>query len=641
MIAALAALMSSVPAEALTLAKDGRARAVILLAEKPSPAAREAARVLQEHLRQISGAELPVMPESEVAGEPSPERAWVLVGEGRLTKERGFEVGDLGPGGLRLEARGDVLALLGPDERTPSDPDGTLHAATAFLEEKLGVRYLWPGESGKVVPKRRTIEVAAFRLAATPPLAQRRIRNAGYGAGVQTGLDRLGFTAEEFRRRRTDAARTASASPDWFRWHKLGGTLGLASGHAFGRYWEKYGKTHPEWFALQPNGSRDQSRNPGRARLCVSNPELIAAIASEKIAELDANPGLRGVSIAPNDGGHTTFCGCPRCEALDARDGLEITLEDFSGWTKREYRHAALTDRMIYFWNAIAEKVAAARPGKLLVVDAYGAYASPPVLRKPHPNLVVRFVPMSYLDEAGRRSALRSWEEWSRTAGRIFYRPNLLLAGRSGAAYVFAGRFAEDFRVMARGGMMGTDFDSVQHHWATQGLNYYAAARLNWDPGQDAAAIIDDYCRAGFGPAAGPVRRYFSRLEALTAEAAAKNHKHLEVFSPETIAELNDMLIDARGLAAGDVEIEHRIAFLKTGLDWTATDARAHALLSAPGVPAAAAERKKILDERRAAMRGIFENHFLAVNVASVSDAEDGLWKRHMPTWKQIRSRLP
>ena len=89
-------------------------------------------------------------------------------------------------------------------------------------------------------------------------------------------------------------------------------------------YWEKYGKDHPEWFALQPDGTRDQSKNPDRARLCESNPDLIAAIAREKIEELNKNPNLLGVSIAPNDGGRPAFCTCPKCEALDSAKGRKV-----------------------------------------------------------------------------------------------------------------------------------------------------------------------------------------------------------------------------------------------------------------------------------------------------------------------------
>lgn len=621
--------------------KEGRPAAVIILSEEPSPAARQAAIAFQEHILQISGASLPIASESAISGEPSPSRGWVLVGAGRLSESKGFRAEDLGAGGLLMEARGNALALLGADERTPSDPHGTLYAVTTFLEEKLGVRYLWPGEMGKIVPKKATIVIEDFRRSSTPLLAQRRVRHGHYTARVRTGLGRLGYPGDEYKRRWEAAVKTRAASPDWFRWHKLGGALPLTTGHAFGRLWEKHGKEHPEWFALQPNGSRDQSRNPGRARLCKSNPELIAAVAAEKIAELDAHPELMGVSIAPNDGGQASFCSCPRCEALDSPDGPEVALSDYSGWKKREYRHVALTDRMVYFWNAVAEKVATARPGRLLVVDAYSAYSSPPVAGKLHPNLVVRFVPMNYLDDDGRREALSSWERWSQAAARIYYRPNLLLAGRSGAAYIFPRKFAEDFRLMARGGMMGTDFDSALHHWATQGLNYYVVARLHWDPNADVDALIDDYCRAGFGPAAGAVRGYYARLEALTNEAATSKRKHLEPFTQGAVAELNDMLNVARGLAVGDPDVENRIDFLKAGLDWTAIAAESHALLVEPGKSRGASEKKRILDKRKAMMRDIFENQFLAVSVAAVSGDEDGLWKRYLPSWKRIRSRLP
>ena len=48
-----------------------------------------------------------------------------------------------------------------------------------------------------------------------------------------------------------------------------------------------------------------------------------------------------------------------------------------------------------------------------------------------------------------------------------------------------------DFRYLASHGMMGTDFDSCCHNWATQGLNYYVVARLHWNPEQRVDAIID------------------------------------------------------------------------------------------------------------------------------------------------------
>ncbi len=100
-------------------------------------------------------------------------------------------------------------------------------------------------------------------------------------------------------------------------WQRLGGTLGLAGGHSYGHTWEKYHRDHPEWFALQPNGSRDLSQlTPERARLCKSNLALIDALARDKIAELKAS-GAKSISLSPNDGGRATFCVCDECRKLD------------------------------------------------------------------------------------------------------------------------------------------------------------------------------------------------------------------------------------------------------------------------------------------------------------------------------------
>src|SRR5262245_8196199 len=110
--------------------------------------------------------------------------------------------------------------------------------------------------------------------------------------------------------------------------------------------------------------------------------------------------------------------------------------------------------------------------------------------------------------------------------------------------------------------MMGTDFDACCHNWATQGLNYYVVARLHWDPEQKVDALIDDYCKAGFGPAAKSVRRYFDRLESLMNEVAAGKTKAAAAFGPEAVAALRKELDQARKDAADDELIKKRIAFL-------------------------------------------------------------------------------
>jgi hypothetical protein len=624
----LVTLAFPTPIRAVTLVKDGKPRAVLILPDRPSPAARLAATVLQEHLQQIAGTKLSLRPEGKVSGKPTAEQPWVLLGEGPLANKLGFTTKGLGPGGVLLQSKDHTLALLGTDGRTPSDPNGTLYAVTLFLETKLGVRYLWPGELGKVVPRQATIEVSDFRLRYTPRRAQRQIRSLGYNTRLQAGLDRLGFTRKDYETLTRAAGKTESASPDWFQWHRLGGSLNLRSGHAFGHLWGKYGKDHPDWFARQPNGSRDQSAAPDRARLCKSNADLIAAIAKEKIEELNKNPALLGVSLGPNDGGRTSFCTCPKCEALDHPRGRKVLLWDFTRRPGRTFEHVSLTDRMVFFWNAIAQQVAKVHPDKLLVVDAYSVYAAPPVGRKLHPNLVVRFAALGYHDEAYRQETLRDWDGWSKAAKRIFFRPNLMLAGRrDGMPLLYVHKFGKDFRHLASRGMLGTDFDSCCHHWATQGLNYYVVARLHWDPDQDVDALIDDYSRAGFGPAARRVRQYFARLEELLDDRARKKQPAVSAFTPEVVKGLRLLLDQAHKEVGGDSAFARRLDFLGLGLRWTEVEARAHAFLADPK-KADRATVKKVLDERRALMRELFQKTPLALNVAYISWGEDGLWAR-------------
>jgi hypothetical protein len=622
-------LLAACPiAHAATLVEKGQPKAVIVLPGKASPVAAQAARVLQAHVKEMSGAELPIRTEDKVDDAPPKGEAWVLVGEGKLTAKFGLSSKGLGAGGIHLSAKGPVVALFGPDAKTPTDPDGTRYAVTTFLEDKLGVRYLWPGESGKVVPKQETISVDDFEHRFTPKLGQRRIRSMGYHDRLQVGLDNLGFTKEEYQQSIVDANRLKTESPEWFGWQRLGGTLNMNGGHAFTQMWAKYGKDHPDWFALQADGSRDMSKNPDRARLCTSNAELIDAIAKEKIAELKANPHLLGVSVGPNDGGRPSFCTCPKCAALDSPKGRKVMLWDFSKGTRRDFEHVSLTDRMTAFWNGIAEKVAKEYPDKFLVVDAYSAYAAPPVERRLHPNLVVRFAPLGYHSDAYRKESLADWDGWSKAAKHIYFRPNLMLTGRrDGMPYLYAHKFAEDFRYLAAHGMMGTDFDSCTHNWATQGLNYYVVARLHWNPEQTADAVIDDYCKAGFGPAAKSVRRYFDRLESLLNESAAKDAKAVSAFTPAALTALRKELEQARKDASGDAAVLKRLDFLDLGLRWTEVEARAHAFLADPATADKAAA-KKVLDERYALMREIFQKSPLAVNVAYVSWGEDAQWAR-------------
>ena len=99
--------VGSVDAADLILAKDGKAKAVIVLSEAPSSAARKAAKVLSDHLFQISGARLEVVKESAI-----PKNArFIAIGESSLTRKLEVTAKGLGPGGILIRSFHNALVI--------------------------------------------------------------------------------------------------------------------------------------------------------------------------------------------------------------------------------------------------------------------------------------------------------------------------------------------------------------------------------------------------------------------------------------------------------------------------------------------------------------------------------------------------
>jgi hypothetical protein len=184
MIAAVAVLLSffiSFATEGVTLIEKGRAKSLIVLSEKAGLRSLEAqaAKTLSDHLFLISGGRLDIKRENDLgaftiekgvlsfdsAKVPEGISSFILVGESAVTKALGVSVEGLGPGGIRLKSGENSLVLLGSTAAT--DNAGTRYAVIEFLSS-LGVRYLWPGEIGRVIPVLPTVSVASLDYSFTP-----------------------------------------------------------------------------------------------------------------------------------------------------------------------------------------------------------------------------------------------------------------------------------------------------------------------------------------------------------------------------------------------------------------------------------------------------------------------------------------
>jgi len=670
----------SLPAsgESLTLVRDQTPSAVLALPQNANSSSKAAAEVLQHAFAKMSGVTLPIVSEDKVQAQKSTfivdgksYANLISIGETQLAKAANINANDLKLDGYRLQTQGKVLFLVGQDKKPFADtagrplPDGptmtrylqangTRNGAYALLERHFGCRWLWPEEaSGAIFPKQKTLTLQPINESDEPAIVARGIRNYYPEHGKNAGGRRQQQSVLPLLHRSySDLLKKASNSGAWFDAMKLGTSVEYNVGHSFTGYWKKYGETHPEYFALQADGTRNQVRlgesSASRAHLDVSNPELIVHVAEEAIAAFDADPNLTSFSIAPNDGSYPSFCLCEVCRRLDPPNGdpVSFSIVDKTGKASG-IKYVSLTDRYVTFYDKIAEIVAKKHPDRLLGAYAYSTYSSPPLYTKLAPNVFIAYVGLSYFNDAQRQHDLESWDAWSQMAGKLQLRPNALL-GAYGIPAVFAHKLGNDIKHAYQTGMIGSDFDSLTHDWASRGLNYYVLAKLLWDPSQDIDALIKDYCDTGFGPASSNVQKYFSTLEEMTNEVAknagdssrdedAINPNSVrgvlsltsKTYTPAKLAELQAILDAAKKSATNNPDVLQRIDFLEQGLRFANVETAWARAYFAPSSPEKKQRVLDALDARLAVLTDLYDNHFYAQSIFMPLYREAGLFKEY------------
>ena len=146
----------------LAIVRDGKAVATLVIADKPTHWERVAAGWVRSYVNKSSGATLSV-----VAGSEAPAGMLVSVGHTALARKAGIRTDDLKYDGCKMVVKGNVLYLIGRDVPglTPMARDygagarGTCRAATKFLEDIVGVRWLLPTSAGELVPHKKDISV--------------------------------------------------------------------------------------------------------------------------------------------------------------------------------------------------------------------------------------------------------------------------------------------------------------------------------------------------------------------------------------------------------------------------------------------------------------------------------------------------
>ena len=552
----------------ISLVENGKARAVLVVDTEADESAREAARLMQSCVKRATGVELPLLDSAALATVP-PEILRVFMGGGNGAAELGAQTKDLAEDEYLISASTKGVVIAGAPSRRAKSPPVVAWAVADLLDRHLGVRWLWPGEIGTYVPASEGFQIPSGETRYRPELMVRTLRTH-LKLKTLNGRPVLMSNEEHDRLKKEGLA--------WLQNFQMGSRLKIKLGHAFMEWWKKYSVSHPDYFAIPPQGQSQPYPQPDRVKLNLGNP----AVTEQILADWRKSGRPDDWNVCPNDG--VGFCTGAASRAMDVPP--DQNPEDI--WLGR----GQLTARYVKFWNGLLEVMRSENPNVHLYSLAYGCYREPPPEGlKVHDGLVLRFV--------NSWGATEEWRKWNAAGADLLLRPNWWHMSKN-APYMQLRDAGEFFRFARTHGMAGFDFDTMHGYWGTQAPMYYLIARLSVRPDLSVDEVLGEFCSA-FGPASTAIREYlnywddFSRKAAYPIPAggpvsqgedslyAQTRAKHPEIhenpviggwevmpyiYTDEVLAPAQQILDRAETLVAKAPEdVRQRVLFLKDGLE--------------------------------------------------------------------------
>lgn len=553
-------LLAYQPAPAASLVKDGRAQAVIVIADNPSPVASYAATELATHVQKATGAELPIVHESSI---PDGYASHVFVGVTRSAAAQGIDPEKLDNDAFVLRTVGNDLYVVGREDASalPLDQNhgysGTMFGVSEILERYVAVRWLWPGKLGTYVPRTDTIAVENVDQVIGPKLLVRAISygthlslfKSGDGSTRQLAFGefpelyrQLSFNTPEklvrymddleifMRRHRLGYSQPLKEEAERMRSNRIEHSYRLPQPrHGFHGWWDLHGKEHPEWFAMRKDGVRGPWEGQGQqwwggqyAAMCVSNPDLHRFIIDEVMQPGRVyNVGPRTVwdgrailDLSEADGAWEMLCQCANCQAWDE----PLPEGQPPIFAADKYRPRTTSNRYARFYQTMYNLAVKKVPDVKVLGYIYHDYTPAPTADiRLGKNVICEFViygenggwhPMTVEEDQWWR---QQWLGWSKTGMSLILRPNYMLSGYV-MPEITTRQIVDFFNFAYKNGMVAAYYDSLRDHWAANGPMSYLHYRLLWEPELSAEQIRGEYFSA-FGPAAKQVEEYFDYWE--------------------------------------------------------------------------------------------------------------------------------
>jgi hypothetical protein len=529
------------------LVKESKPEATILLSAKPTKAAQLGAYELQQHVKLITGAVLPIETDSAKA-----KGLKIYIGDNPELKKLGVDCSSLKLQEYMIKFMPGTIVIAGKDEQDfgkvnydlnepqklnglPSfwDEQGTLYGVYDFLERFCDVRWFNNTDVGIDYPQTKTLVIEAKDIKRKPFFKYRHACGLPWrwdATNILWQTKDKGFKEWEdaayadLKKQYPNAGQFKQAKDKLNHLYLLrvrnGGEYAHCNHSLYGyydRFWKKnpkkpeiFEKSEPKWFAQGWGDAKPE-------QMCYTNPELVDQVAKDAdnyfngkgIHPFGGQPcnwfwGKNFFAVVPQDNGF--YCKCPKCQAL---------LKETDGTNGRD-RSSTL---MFNFVNEVARKVAKTHPDKWISCLAYAGYMAPPKF-KLDKNVIVQFcfdsnrAPMFTKAYQNQLKYLKEWVE--RRKGLpvylwLYYTFPKEIAD-NGNWYCFPGFFAHSIDKQFK---LYRDYDikGMFHCGYGQDVESYVTFRLMDDPSLDVDVLLDEYFGRLFGPAGEPLKKMYLMIE--------------------------------------------------------------------------------------------------------------------------------
>ena len=473
-------------ARPINLVNQGRSPYAIYHDARTTSSVKQAAQELQRVLALSTGVKLAIV--------EAPRSPMICLGDNAESRRAGFSSDAIPDEGFRIVTKGKNLYILGKDwpdndkKWAGCDSTGTRNGVYAFLERAVGVRWLLPGPWGEDIPSHKNqLVMEATDFADAPVVRQRWLM----------------YIQNDHPDVRT-----------WTVRNRLGGSIKVATGHNDLESLIPVFKQHPEYMALQPDGTRlriPEARAAGVysvPKFCFSNPDFTQAVADDLCQVFAKNPRQGTESLSATDGGG--WCTCSNCKKGYRTVGLE--------WAEVGPVGESYTLTMLNYFNAVARDVGRKYPDCVLGALAYGATMIPPsdAIRL-EPNVHIQLASPGYgykLYKPERmRAARKLISGWAAVAPSLGWSDYSTWMRNAFGAPLPPGLPILKTVYPAFGNSIRTVFYSGYDAWGYGGVLNYVVARLMWNNKADPEAIYREFLDRAYGPAAPQLEKIYAIVD--------------------------------------------------------------------------------------------------------------------------------